>query len=139
MADNETPLPPNEWPKVTVGGTTYEVRYGMTANYQLSKAGVSPSDALSVLTQGNAPENFSRIIDIWRACTAHHFTLAKPKVEPPTAEQWADTLDGQPTEIFTQIATAVRTAILKWSLERKAKAAPTPATTEAAQVPTPIN
>ena len=122
---------------VTIGGTTYEVRYGMTANYQLSKAGVSPSDALAVLTQGQAPENFSRIIDIWRACTAHHFTLAKPKVEPPTAEQWAETLDGQPTEIFTQIAMAVRTAILKWSLERKAKAAPTPATTEAAQVPNP--
>lgn len=141
MADLETPIPPSEWPKVAIPGVgTYEVRYGMTANYQLSKQGISPADALGVLTENNAPQNFARILDIWGACVAHHFTLAKPKLEPPTGEQWAATLDGQDTGIFTEIANAVRTAILKWSLERKAKAAPTPAKEmEAAAPPTPIN
>ena len=125
MADNvQSVIPPSEWPKVTLGGRSYTVKYGMLANYELSKAGVSPSATLNLLRTADDPHNFSYIIDLWRACTAHEFKLAQPPQAIPTVEQWIATIEADPTEPLKVIVSALKDAILKWSAERQAAAAP---------------
>ncbi len=125
MADTvNAVMPPAEWPKVTLGGRSYVVKYGMLANYELSRSGVSPSSVLSLLQNASDPHNFSYIIDLWRACTAHEFKLAQPQREIPTVEQWIATIETEPGEALGVIVSALKDAILKWSAERHAAAAP---------------
>lgn len=139
-------MPPAEWPKVTLGGFVYEVRFGMQATYELSKAGTDPKDAMKVLSEPENPSNIAHILDIWRAATAHHFTLAKPKRAIPTVEEWIEILEKEPgddLDKIKEISAAVGTALFKWLLERNARrnaanpATQNPAATE--QTAGPIN
>lgn len=127
MADtvSNTVIPPAEWPRVTLGGRTYVVKYGMLANYELSKNGTDPAQALNLLRNADDPHNFSYVIDLWRACTAHEFKLANPAQPIPTVEQWIESFESLPVTIMKDsVVPALKGAILKWSAERHAAAAP---------------
>ena len=130
-------MPPAEWPQVTLGGRSYTVKAGMLANYELSKVGIDPADALNLIRNANDPKNFARVIDAWRACTAHEFVLANPKQEIPSAESWIATIEADPANKLAEIATAVGRAIVKWLLAQQQTAAAVPAETPAAETPTP--
>ena len=138
---SNTVIPPAEWPKVLLGGRSYTVKYGMLANYELSRSGVSPDSVLNLLRNAEDPHNFSYIIDLWRACTAHEFKLADPPQTIPTIEQWIAAIEADTTEPLKRIVDGLKTAILKWSAERPAAAAP--AQSEAATTnptpPAPVN
>ena len=132
---SNTVMPPSEWPKVTLGGRTYTVKYGMLANYELSKNGTEPAAAISLLRNTEDPHNFSYVIDLWRACTAHEFRLANPPQPIPTIDQWLEALDkiDDVTFIRDVMVPGLRDAILKWSAGRHAAVAP--AQSEAAPIP----
>lgn len=143
-------MPPAEWPTVTLGGRSYVVKYGMLANYELSRNGTDPAAALTILRTPNDPHNFSYILDLWRGCTAHEFKLAKPPQEIPTVEAWIDLLEGLPpvdpndatkTHLGVLIVPALTNAILKWSADRRAAAvsAQSEAAHQTSAQPTPIN
>ncbi len=132
-------MPPAEWPQVTLGGRTYTAKAGMLANYELSKSGTDPADALTFVRDATDPKNFSRIVDIWRACTAHEFKLANPPQPIPSAEAWIAAIEAEkdPDAKLLELAKAVGRALLKWLLERPKKAADAPAETTAAENPSP--
>lgn len=132
-------MPPAEWPKVTLGGRSYTAKCGMLSSYELSKAGTDPSDALNLIRDNQNPKNLARIVDVWRACTAHEFKLAIPPQEIPTVEWWISVIENEPDPDakLTEVAKAVGRAIVKWLLARPKKAADVPAENQAAESQTP--
>jgi len=131
-------MPPAEWPQVALGGRSYTVKYGMLSSYELSKAGTDPADAIRLVQNADDHKNFARILDVWRACTAHEFKLANPPQPIPSVEWWISAIESDPVpqDKINEIGTALGRAIVKWLLAQPTKAAAAPAETPAAETPT---
>ena len=133
----ETPTPPIEYPKITIRGREYTLKYSLFAQYILDKLNVNIADLMSTLIprlpdgkpDPNPPMKPGRIVAMMTflaACAAHNFA---DRGEPIwTADEWAATI---PLELWTTCVTAVCQAVVK-AQPAVAAESPAPPATEAA-------
>jgi hypothetical protein len=111
MMPNGSPLP-IEYPKVTIGGLTLELKKSFLAEFMLDQAGVDVKRAAASFADGT-PGRVAFITQMLAACCAHQY-VARHET-PPTAEQWAARISEEPdpNETFRRVAKAVFECISK--------------------------
>ncbi len=136
MPENLIDGSPVDYPKVTIGGRVYVVKFGLLAEYMVSKWKLDLKELTSVLfpkrdgegkpIASTDPANLSYVMQLWAACTAHNFTQAIPPQAALTAEEWMAALPEDDLDLIKEIAKAVGIAVVKRLSDRMKKAAPTP-------------
>ena len=123
-----TGMPPNDSPRATIGGISYDVEHDLLSEYMLSKENVNLVQALQVI---GAAENRNTymIFQIWAAMTASNFLR---RGHPTwTAEQWISKIpQAEAPETIALMMNCIRLAVVKrWpALNQKAETAQATAT-----------
>lgn len=71
---------------ITLGGQTYELKYGASAEFIAGNLGVNVSTMLRAFAE-KTPQGFSDLLKLFSGLVAHHFLRLRQPV--PTPEQWA--------------------------------------------------
>ena len=105
-----------EYPKVTIGGRTYTLRFSMLAKYQMSKLGIRGSDFRALGNPTNPdPAIVSLVVRLFACAVADNFVdpdrPAAP-VEIPTPEYWASQMP-EDKDAWAAICTATMQALVK--------------------------
>jgi hypothetical protein len=140
--------PPIDYPKITIRGREYTLKYSLFAQYHLDKLNVNVADLMSTLiprlpdgtVDPNPPMKPGRIVammTLLAACAAHNFadgpTLKRGNFngipeEVWTPDQWAAAI---PEELWGECCKAVADAVVK-ARPAVAPESPAPSATEAA-------
>ena len=136
---------PIQWPKVTIGKQTLEVRWGILAGVLLSQWSLNQKDIIPSLYDFTAPVTEEvegkqivkqpavardplyqlHVCELFAACVAHNYI--QMGLDPPKPIEWAAKIDeaGGP---FSEVWNNVRTALYEALGKRLPATTPTPAT-----------
>ena len=107
-----TPTPAKD-PRVEIGGQSYTLKYGPTAEFIAGNLGVDIPLFLRSMAD-RTPKAFSNFLNLFSAMVAHHFIRLKQT--PPAPEQWAivleDLSEDDRAAKIAEIAEAVMAVIL---------------------------
>ncbi len=132
--------PPIDYPKITIRGSEYTLKYSLFAQYHLDKLNVSVPDLMSTLIprlpdgkpDPNPPMKPGRItamMTLLAACAAHNFADRGEPIWTP--DDWAQEI---PDQLWGDCCKAVAEAVVK--APRVTAASPeSPAATEASGQP----
>ena len=132
-----TETPPIDYPKITIRGREYTLKYSLFAQYHLDKLNVNVADLMSTLIprlpdgkpDPNPPMKPGRIVammTLLAACAAHNFA---DRGEPIwTADEWAVEI---PDKLWGECCKAVAEAVVK-ARPAEVPVSPAPPETEAA-------
>lgn len=140
---NGTPAetPPIDYPRITIHGREYTLKYSLFAQYHLDKLQVNVADLMSTLVprladgkpDPNPPMKPGRIVammTLLSACAAHNFVEAGLPIWTP--DDWAAAI---PDTLWSECCKAVAEAVVKAPRAAQAVSPEPPAVTETSGQP----
>lgn len=156
--NNIATIEPVQWPRVTIGKQTLEVKWGILSSVMLSQWGLPSSELLASIydfspsvpavmavedgvevikspaVEGRAkdPKYQLHMCELFAACVAHNY--ARIGQIPPTAMHWAAEIDDAPDGTWNEVRNAIYAALGKKKPTKTPQTLPASATADQSPV-----